>query len=279
MDSASTLLCCGWALLHALLLMAGVVALLSHDLRRLTGPLILVLLGAVGLLAACFMAKCMKEQSSLALGLSPGAQALVGMGHAMVVLVLVRLLSFKHFGGSFVNFDFGKKYSPSDGWTEEHLACTFSLNSCIHATQGFFTVFVYPEVRKLLSDALPLTMLMRFAAVEVAVYPLYSCLKRLHKSSHYFAFTSFFSTTFEWGIGLMFGNACGIAASMYGRCAVEPDTRDASENWSAAWLVDACVLALVFLIAAVQTVRTLMVVSDPSSSSEQGHAGYGSVDK
>jgi len=158
-------------------------------------------------------------------GLRPTAQSVslyFGPSISLFLIILLRLLADPdNFQGDPPNLDFGPKYGIEGG--EPNVAFTPEFNSYGHCLQGVLAAMLaFPAVSGLLTQLLTcrikawwtecnkiLWSVIQLAACLMTIYPTYNLVKRLIRSAHVFATSSFCNNAFEWAFGFMIGLALG----------------------------------------------------------------------
>jgi hypothetical protein len=141
------------------------------------------------------------------LSLSERGGVLIFSGWVIVFFqIVVRLLSFVHFGGSWAGLNFGKKCA--DGDCEDNVAFTLEVFSFGHAAQGLFSVFLFHFDSVFLS---PIRGELRDGVCALVVlYPVYNIIKRAIKHAKEFSTSSFYNNGLEWAMGFLLGLGIGL---------------------------------------------------------------------
>jgi len=145
---------------------------------------------------------------------------LIFVGFVILYLVLLaRLLSFSHFGGSVGSFSFG--YKGCEDECEPNEAFTLNFNTFGHVIQGCLSFFLFSDVKvggitDRDGDHLEKTKVIKLYIKEViaissCVYPIYNITKRAVMSAKTFSTSSFWNNASEWACGFAIGT-CAIYA-------------------------------------------------------------------
>ena len=147
---------------------------------------------------------------------------------SLFVQLFFRLCTAWKFGGTFQEFDFGKKClfnNQTETGNCQNIAFVHEFNSYGHMVQGLFSLFLSPSVHVLLrfsctkctrtETLLGITDLLPLGTV---VYPTYNVVKRgLGSTVHdyKFAVSSFSNNCAEWGFGFLIGIHLGYCCEAY----------------------------------------------------------------
>lgn len=203
----------------ALSMLAAVDAQESPN-GRYALPLILMCQAVLLFFAAIIVWKANAEKVKVGWPSLDKGGRLIFIGFTILYLtILVRLLCFSHFGGSFGSFSFGLKCK--DDVCEENEAFSLSFNSFGHAIQGAFSFFLFSDI---LIGGLKerwgksedwqwkqtlLLYMKEYLGICSCFYPIYNILKRTMLYADSFSTSSFWNNASEWACGFALGT-CAI---------------------------------------------------------------------
>jgi hypothetical protein len=156
----------------------------------------------------------MPRKKLLNMSASEAGGVLIACGWILLFFQLVvRLLSFQHFGGSWAGLNFGKKCGNGD--CELNIAFTLEATSFGHCAQGLLSAFLFRFDTVLLGwiygerrDGV---------CALVAIYPVYNIIKRVMKHHKAFSTSSFCNNGMEWALGFLLGISIGLVLNAMAR--------------------------------------------------------------
>jgi len=187
---------------------------------RLALPLVLMCQTILLLFATIIVFKAKRNKVRVAWPSLDKGGCLIFLGSSILYLViLVRLLSFSHFGGGVGSFSFGFK---CDGDVcEKNEAFSLSFNTFGHVIQGCLSFFLFSDIliggiKEIWSKSanrekrqMILLYMKESTGICSCIYPIYNILKRALLHSDTFSTSSFWNNGSEWACGFALGT-CAI---------------------------------------------------------------------